>query len=101
MEMLSKRARAYLLHHIRLAWRYYSDERKTTAKQVCSECGAAPPSLADHKYPVVDPKVGFIDWNTYIDRMFNGELQPLCKEDHDKKTKEENRIRRGLKGRKK
>lgn len=99
--MLSKRANAYLLHHIRLAWRYYSDERKEISRKPCGECGAPPPSLADHVHPVVDPATGFVDWNTYIDRMFNGELQPLCKADHEKKTKEENRVRRGVKGRKK
>lgn len=32
----------------------------------------------DHIEPIVDPKTGFVDWNTYIDRCFNGELQILC-----------------------
>lgn len=32
----------------------------------------------DHIDPVVDPSVGFVDWNTYIPRMFEGQLQILC-----------------------
>lgn len=49
----------------------------------------------DHKDPVVDPKVGFIDWNTFIDRLFCGveNLQILCSSCHDKKTKKETSVR--------
>lgn len=45
----------------------------------------------DHIIPVVDPKVGFVDWNTFIDRMFceRSNYQVLCKPCHKKKTKEE------------
>lgn len=32
----------------------------------------------DHVQPIVDPKVGFVDWDVYIKRMFEGELQVLC-----------------------
>lgn len=47
----------------------------------------------DHIIPVVDPKVGFVDWNTFIDRMFceRDNYQVLCKPCHKKKTKEENK----------
>lgn len=50
----------------------------------------------DHIRPVIDPKVGFIDWNTYISRLFCGPdlLQLLCHPCHDKKTKTENTKRR-------
>lgn len=53
--------------------------------------------FVDHINPVVDPNVGFIDWNTYIERMFCIEegLQLLCRECHDIKTKEEKAIARG------
>ncbi|TXH56279.1 MAG: hypothetical protein E6Q97_06740 [Desulfurellales bacterium] len=87
--MLTPRAKAYILHHIRLAWRYYSEERKAVVKKPCGVCGAKPPSLADHVEPVVDPKKGFEDFEVYVFRMFNKSLQPLCKECHDKKTKAE------------
>ena len=50
----------------------------------------------DHKKPVVDPKIGFVDWNTYITRMFckKSNLQVLCKSCHTKKTKKEKDIAR-------
>lgn len=50
----------------------------------------------DHIEPVIDPNVGFIDWNTYMDRLFCEEdgLQALCKDCHKIKTKEENNIRK-------
>lgn len=50
----------------------------------------------DHKKPVVDPKVGFVDWDTFISRLFcpvTG-LQVLCKSCHDKKTKREREMRK-------
>lgn len=47
----------------------------------------------DHEQPVIDPLVGFIDWNTYMDRLFLGQIQPLCKECHALKTKQENEVR--------
>lgn len=45
----------------------------------------------DHIIPVVDPAVGFVDWNTFIERMFCDRVnyQVLCKPCHKKKTKEE------------
>lgn len=45
----------------------------------------------DHIDPVVDPATGFIDWNTFITRLFcdKGNLQVLCKTCHTKKTKKE------------
>lgn len=48
----------------------------------------------DHIKPVVDPKVGFVSWDTYIDRMFceGKNLQVLCKVCHAEKTKLEKEI---------
>tara|TARA_B100000768_G_scaffold180480_1_gene200579 strand:+ start:893 stop:1267 length:375 start_codon:yes stop_codon:yes gene_type:complete len=72
----------------------------------CAEChtiGAAtlPPkegnkrrrnnAAVDHINPVVEPEVGFVDWNTYIERMFleaEG-YQVLCDNCHSAKTAEE------------
>lgn len=49
--------------------------------------------LADHIEPVVDPHVGFVDWNTYIERMFIEEgFQAICYECHSTKTKAETSI---------
>jgi len=50
--------------------------------------------LADHIDPVVDPAVGFINWDTYIERMFielSG-YQALCGKCHDAKSKGERDI---------
>lgn len=49
----------------------------------------------DHVIPVVDPKVGFVDWNTFIDRLFCPveNLQVISKEEHDAKTKKERKER--------
>lgn len=48
----------------------------------------------DHIKPVVDPKKGFVSWDTYIDRMFceGKNLQVLCKVCHVEKTKLEKEI---------
>lgn len=49
--------------------------------------------LADHINPVVDPAVGFVDWNTYIDRMFiETGWQAICDSCHKIKTAEERSI---------
>lgn len=48
----------------------------------------------DHIKPVIDPKKGFVSWDTYIDRMFceAPNLQVLCKICHADKTKLEKEI---------
>lgn len=47
--------------------------------------------VVDHIDPVVDPEVGFVDFNTYIKRMWcdPSKLQKICGECHRKKTNEE------------
>lgn len=49
----------------------------------------------DHKDPVIDPNTGFVDWNTFISRLFVEEdmWSRLCKECHAKKTYLENKTR--------
>ena len=47
--------------------------------------------FVDHLIPVVDPAIGFVDWNQIIERMFceaDG-LQVLCGSCHTLKTKDE------------
>lgn len=45
----------------------------------------------DHISPVVDPDVGYVDWNTFIARLFcpKENLQVLCTVCHKRKTKDE------------
>lgn len=50
----------------------------------------------DHISPVVDPKVGFINWDIYIARLFcdASNLQLLCEECHALKTAKEREERK-------
>lgn len=45
----------------------------------------------DHIHPVVDPADGFVDWNTFIDRLFTEaeNFQVLCLTCHKKKSNDE------------
>lgn len=51
----------------------------------------------DHVIPVIGPE-GFVDWNTFIDRLFTTKdnFQVLCKACHDAKTKDEKELRNEL-----
>lgn len=55
----------------------------------------------DHIVPVIDPHVGFVDWNTYIDRLFSAvsNFQTLCKPCHNAKTFRETEVRKQVKSR--
>lgn len=60
----------------------------------CKACRDEFPSKevqVDHINPVVDPVTGFVDWNTYIERLFceKSNLQVLCTTCHAIKTQEE------------
>lgn len=50
--------------------------------------------FVDHIVPVVDPEVGFTNWDDYIEGMFSEEdnLQLLCKKCHDRKSTEERSV---------
>lgn len=54
-----------------------------------------PAIKVDHIDPVV-PLTGWVSWNNYIERMFvdSDGLQLLCLKCHERKTKEENMIRK-------
>lgn len=72
--------------------------RIARGKYKCSSCeGTFGPKQIqlDHILPVVDPHVGFHDWNSYIDRLFCGTagFQVLCKPCHSAKSFFENNIR--------
>ena len=53
-------------------------------------------AAVDHIDPVVEPEVGFVDWNTYINRMFleASGYQVLCYKCHAGKTAEERKRRK-------
>ena len=61
---------------------------------LCRKCKKDFPAKmvqVDHIEPIVTPSEGFVDWNTFIDRLFceRDNLQVLCKTCHSKKTKKE------------
>lgn len=73
-----------------------------SVEHLCSHCDLWKKSTKDSKFaidhidPVVDPDVGFVDLNTYQERMFVGKekLQKLCGECHTTKTNSERLPRR-------
>jgi len=58
---------------------------------VCHEYVGSTKVSVDHIDPVVDVNDGFIDWNTFVARLFcdASNLQVICDTCHDKKTYEE------------
>jgi hypothetical protein len=52
----------------------------------------------DHKEPVVDPMMGFVNWDTFIERLFcdKKNLQVLCKACHKVKTQKEKDDRKSI-----
>ena len=86
---------SYLKSAIRRIWRWSKQRRECLKTDKCAQCKSKSKVLfADHIHPVVDTKTGFKDWNTYIDRMFNGDLQPLCEQCHKAKSNKENQERK-------
>jgi len=74
-----------------------SQAAKPRVEYMCSSCSEwhmGKNIQVDHIEPVVDPNMGFKDWNTFIDRLFCdvANLAVLCKSCHEKKTNEEKRI---------
>lgn len=76
--------------------------RVERGKYLCTACksivGRKEVKL-DHIKPIVDPKQGFVDWNTYIERMFVDESgwQVLCNACHKAKSAIENEQRKKVK----
>lgn len=66
----------------------------------CEKCRKLTDKVdVDHKDPIVDPEVGFKDWNTYFERMFcdPSNLWGICQSCHRHKTKQEFAIRKSKK----
>ena len=65
----------------------------------CASCGKEFPLKevqVDHIKPIVDPKKGFVDWNTFIERLYceAKNLQVLCKDVCHKAKSTSERARR-------
>lgn len=110
------RLKAFIISGLRAASRRYPpkfetlNDAKTTKKinektgriaqhyrcKACKDEFPAKEVQVDHKKPVIDPKIGFVDWNTYIERMFckKSNLQVLCTTCHKKKSDKERNARK-------
>lgn len=71
--------------------------KKPRVEYQCSKCQQwhmGKDVEVDHATPVVDPKTGFVDWNTFIDRLFcpSENLSVLCSTCHDTKTNSEKAV---------
>jgi hypothetical protein len=67
---------------------------------VCKEWVGSTKVDVDHLEPVIEVnEQGFVDWNTFVERLFCGpeNLQVICDLCHDKKTHEERMKRQALK----
>lgn len=63
--------------------------------QLCKKIYSSSRDLhGDHYLPCVDVESGFTTWDEYINRLFLGEIQAICKECHKIKTNKENEQRR-------
>lgn len=76
--------------------------RVSRGKYKCGECQGIfrdKEVQLDHKNPVIDVTTGFVDWNTFIERLFVPEsgFSVLCVDCHQKKSTEENALRREVK----
>lgn len=77
-----------------------SEARLERGLYVCSICKEPTRSKniqVDHIEPVVGPE-GFVDWNTFIERLFCDKdgFQAVCKFCHSLKTKDENAERKRI-----
>jgi len=95
----------YIISRARQVMKWNPEKRRVIAEArgFCPGCKRQREYIdADHINPVVPVDQPFSgDWNTYFDRMFNGPLQPLCDECHDKKTEAENKLRKQFRDAKK
>lgn len=97
----------YLLPAARKIW-FYSPLRTNVANSAlvevykgiktyrCQKCRKITEKVqVDHKLPVVDPEVGFVDWNTYFSRLFCdiSNLWAICEKCHSLKTAREKKLR--------
>lgn len=99
----------YILAALKRIWKWYPARKEAllnalvevggVEKYVCAKCLESFVRKwvrVDHILPVVDPVKGFEGWDVYIKRLFChiSNLQILCCACHNKKTIEENKIRR-------
>lgn len=97
--------KAYIIAHLRrIGYRAinraaaFKRANKGRAQWECEQCKKIYPSAkdlhGDHISPIIDPEIGFTNWDDYITRLFLGDMQAICKEVcHKEKTRGENERR--------
>lgn len=83
----------YLNIHRNQAFRDARVERGKYQCAACKQLFKLKETDGDHIDPVIDPHTGFTTWDSYIERLFLGRIQVLCKPCHKAKTSAENKIR--------
>lgn len=97
----------FILARARQVWGW-SPARKEALKKAlvapnrwrCAKCGTLCDSKdreVDHQYPVVDPQIGWVNWDSYFSRLLDvdaSRLDVVCKACHKEKTRAENQKRR-------
>jgi 5-methylcytosine-specific restriction endonuclease McrA len=105
MAELPKALKSYIIAHLRrIGYRNvhraaaFEKAHLGRAQWQCQQCRQIFPSSkdlhGDHILPVVDPDTGFTNFEDYINKLFLGEIQALCKECHKQKSESENVVRR-------
>ena len=66
--------------------------------QACNEWVSSTKVSVDHIDPVIPVDNKFVDWNTFIKRLFcsKSNLQRICDECHNKKTQAERKLRKSI-----
>jgi len=96
----------FIIRHLRLASYKWPD--RTIAKNkarisrgqyqcnICKEIFHYKEIQLDHIKPIIDPLTGWIDFNSFIKRLFCSAegFQVLCRGCHAEKTQKENRLRK-------
>lgn len=112
-EMTPAKFRSFVIRKLKRAWltwppRYEAIKKARVAPGTyeCSDCKTKTELSninIDHINPTIDPILGFIDWNSYIVRLFCDVTgyQALCKACHKMKTDEENIKRKEMRDLKK
>jgi len=104
---------SFVKGHLRKAsrwWKPISDTiklaRQTRGVYLCNGCDELVPNsivvdgkrkknvFCDHISPVVDPLTGFSGWDDFVNNLFceTSNLQLLCSECHNTKTKQEQKL---------
>lgn len=102
---IPKKLKAYIINHLRrIGYRAihraaaFEKAHKGRAQWECQACfkifSSSKDLHGDHRSPIVDPEKGFTTWDEYINKLFLGEIDAICKLCHSEKTERENNVRR-------